>query len=58
MIVITGVGRGGHGVLKRRLPEWLAAPELSALVTGFAQAHRTHGGEGACYVFLRRSDAT
>lgn len=58
VIVITGVGRGGHGVLKRRLPEWLAEPELRAIVSGFAQAHRMHGGEGARYVFLRRYDAT
>lgn len=54
VIVITGVGRAGHGVLKRRLPEWLAERELRPLVSGFAQAHRAHGGEGAYYVFLRR----
>ncbi len=53
VIVITGVGRGGDGVLKRRLPEWLAEQELRTLVSGFAQAHRTHGGAGAFYVFLR-----
>jgi len=57
VIVITGVGRAGGGVLKRRLPEWLAAPDLREIVSGFAQAHRTHGGEGAFYVFLRRADA-
>jgi DNA-nicking Smr family endonuclease len=53
VIVVTGVGRGGHGVLKQRLPDWLAAPPLSDLVSGFAPAHRTHGGAGAFYVFLR-----
>jgi DNA-nicking Smr family endonuclease len=53
VIVITGVGRGGHGVLKQRLPEWLAAPPLSGLVSGYAPAHRNHGGPGAFYVFLR-----
>jgi DNA-nicking Smr family endonuclease len=58
VIVITGVGRGGEGVLKRRLPEWLAAPDLRPLVSGFAQAHRTHGGEGAYYVFLRSARTT
>jgi DNA-nicking Smr family endonuclease len=56
VIVITGVGRGGQGgVLKRRLPEWLADRALSDVVNGFAQAHRSHGGEGAFYVFLRRA---
>ena len=58
VVVITGVGRSGQGVLKRRLPEWLAERELRPLVSGFAQAHRTHGGEGAYYVFLRRANAT
>jgi DNA-nicking Smr family endonuclease len=58
VIVITGAGRGGHGVLKRRVPEWLAERDLRPLVSGFAQAHRAHGGEGAYYVFLRRADAT
>lgn len=55
VIVVTGVGRGGAGVLKRRLPEWLAEPELRPLTSGFAQAHRTHGGAGAFYVFVKRS---
>jgi DNA-nicking Smr family endonuclease len=55
VIVITGVGRGGEGVLKRRLPDWLAERELRPLVSGFAQAHRAHGGAGAFYVFIRRA---
>lgn len=54
VIVITGVGRAGQGVLKQRLPAWLAARELRAIVSGFAEAHRTHGGAGAYYVFLKR----
>ena len=55
IIIVTGSGRSGEGVLKRRLPEWLAEPDLRPLVTGFAQAHRKHGGGGAYYVFLKRS---
>jgi DNA-nicking Smr family endonuclease len=58
VIVITGVGRAGQGVLKTRLPEWLAQKDLSPLVSGFAKAHRTHGGDGAYYVFLRRGGTT
>ncbi|HYD71812.1 MAG TPA: Smr/MutS family protein [Candidatus Binatia bacterium] len=57
VIVVTGVGRSGQGVLKRRLPEWLAEGDLRPLVSGFAKAHRTHGGEGAYYVFLKRANA-
>lgn len=55
LIVITGVGRGGEGVLRRALPEWLAAPDIRALIAGYAQAHRSHGGTGAYYVFLKRA---
>lgn len=54
VIVVTGVGRTGEGVLKKRLPEWLAEKEFRGLVSGFATAHRMHGGRGAFYVFLRR----
>lgn len=56
VVVITGVGRTGEGVLKRRLPEWLNTSELRPIVAGFAQAHRMHGGAGAFYVFLKRAD--
>lgn len=58
VIVVTGVGRGGEGVLRRRLPEWLAASEVRPLVAGYAQAHRAHGGAGAFYVFVKRRAAT
>ncbi len=53
VIVVTGVGRAGGGVLRQRLPEWLGEGELRGVVSGFAQAHRTHGGAGAYYVFLK-----
>jgi DNA-nicking Smr family endonuclease len=57
VIVITGVGRGGEGgVLKRRLPEWLAEPDVRVFVSGYAPAHRAHGGAGAFYVFIKRAD--
>jgi DNA-nicking Smr family endonuclease len=55
VIVITGVGRSGEGVLRRRLPEWLGERALRELVAGYAPAHRNHGGAGAFYVFLKRS---
>lgn len=58
VIVITGVGRGGEGVLKRRLPDWLGSPEVRPLISGVAPAHRAHGGAGAFYVFLKRPRET
>jgi DNA-nicking Smr family endonuclease len=52
VVVVTGAGRGGEGVLKRRLPDWLAEKDLRPLVSGYAQAHRSHGGAGAFYRFV------
>lgn len=58
VLVFTGVGRASGGALKRRLPEWLASREVRPLVSGYAQAHRAHGGAGAFYVFVKRRSAT
>ena len=57
VIVVTGVGRGGEGVLKRRFPDWLAEKEARPLIAGYAPAHRSHGGAGAFYVFIKRAHA-
>jgi DNA-nicking Smr family endonuclease len=54
VLVITGKGVQGDGILRRRAPEWLAAPQLSSIVAGISEAHRKHGGEGALYVALKR----
>ncbi|MFC7702646.1 Smr/MutS family protein [Plastorhodobacter daqingensis] len=63
VLVITGKGRPGQddgpipqhpGVLKRQVPQWLAAPPLGPVVLQLAQAHLRHGGAGAYYVYLRR----
>ena len=54
VLVITGKGVQGDGILKRRTPEWLAAPHLAHIVAGISDAARHHGGEGALYVALKR----
>ena len=54
VLVITGKGSRGDGVLRRMTPEWLAAPGLRDLVAGVSEAHRRHGGQGALYVALKR----
>jgi DNA-nicking Smr family endonuclease len=54
VLVITGKGLSGDGVLKRRAPDWLAEPAIRAMVAGVSEAHRRHGGKGALYVTLRR----
>ena len=58
VLVITGKGVQGDGVLKRRAPEWLAAPHLAHIVAGISDAARHHGGEGALYVALKRRPRT
>ena len=54
VLVITGRGRIEGGVLRRRLPDWLAEAPLRSIVAGLSRAHRRHGGDGAFYVALRR----
>ncbi len=60
-LVVTGKGTRKsdetreHGVLKRQVPLWLALPTFRSLVVGFEDAHIAHGGGGALYIRLRRS---
>ncbi|MEM1076616.1 MAG: Smr/MutS family protein [Pseudomonadota bacterium] len=63
VLVITGKGKdrdeGGpiptrFGVLKHQAPQWLAMPPLSSVVLQISQAHISHGGGGAYYVYLKR----
>ncbi|SFJ69577.1 Smr/MutS family protein [Jannaschia pohangensis] len=63
VIVVTGKGKardgGGPiptriGVLKHQVPQWLRMAPLSGVVQQVTEAHRTHGGSGAYYVYLRR----
>ena len=64
LLVITGKGAasdGEHatrGVLRAMLPIWLAERDLAPLIAGWQAAARGHGGDGAFYVRLRRSEAS
>jgi DNA-nicking Smr family endonuclease len=53
VLVITGKGRLGAGVLRTRLFDWIAHPDLRPFIAGYAPAHPRHGGAGATYIFLR-----
>ena len=56
VLVVTGQGRrGGTGVIRASVHEWLQAPALRGVVSGFAAAARHHGGDGALYVTIRRA---
>ena len=52
-----GLGGSGRGVLRRAVPEWLRSAPFRLLVSGYENAGRRHGGEGALYVRLRRKGA-
>ena len=53
VLVITGKGRAGHGVLRREVPLWFGQPPLDRLVIAYEPAAAAHGGGGALYVRLR-----
>lgn len=64
VLVITGKGKErldhnampSHlGLLRYQAPRWLQMPPLDHHVLQVSQAHPRHGGEGALYVYLRRS---
>ena len=63
LLIVTGKGKSKPsdgpiptrlGVLKHQVPQWLSMPPLNALVLQVREAHRSHGGSGAYYVYLRR----
>jgi len=54
VLIITGKGAMGDGILRRCTPDWLADPTIRPLIAGLSSAERHHGGEGALYVALKR----
>lgn len=54
ILVVTGKGMRGDGVLRRSFPIWIADPTVRPLIASYAPAHIRHGGGGAWYVFLKR----
>jgi DNA-nicking Smr family endonuclease len=54
VLIITGKGRAGQGILRARVPEWLKEPPLSHLVIAISDAQPIDGGTGALYVRLKR----
>lgn len=53
VVVITGKGTGGEGLLKRRVPYWLE-DDCAVWITAYQTALQKDGGAGALYVTLRR----
>lgn len=57
VLVITGKGRMGAGVLRARFFDWIDDPDLRPMIAGYARAHPRHGGDGAVYLFLKAKRA-
>ena len=55
VLVITGRGRLGGGVLKAAVPRWLDEPEFRPHLLAIATAQPRDGGTGALYLMLRRN---
>jgi DNA-nicking Smr family endonuclease len=54
VLVITGKGSAGEGVLRTVVPRWLSEPGLRRLIVAVHRAQPNHGGDGALYVLLKR----
>lgn len=58
ILIITGKGSKGDGVLRRHVPIWLKKPSLGDVVLAIAEARPSDGGAGALYILLRRKRGT
>lgn len=56
VLIITGKGRGGEGLLKRNLPHWCENPALLKFIDSITIAPARLGGSGAFVVMLRRKN--
>ena len=67
VLVVTGKGarvssgpfdlrQGSRGVLKTMVPRWLREPQFARLIADMRGAHRRHGGDGALYLYLRKTN--
>jgi len=55
ILVITGKGSEGKGILRNQLPDWLKSDMCSVYILAFGQAQAKDGGSGAFYIRLRRN---
>lgn len=53
ILIITGKGFRGEGVLRGSFVEWVNDSKVRDLIATYAPAHRKHGGTGAWYIFLK-----
>lgn len=54
ILIVTGKGREGEGILHRSLKSWLSQTPTAPKILAVRPAAPKHGGEGAFYVVLRK----
>ena len=54
VLIITGKGRDGHGILREKVPEWLKDSPLCFQINAISYAQPKDGGKGALYIRLKR----
>jgi DNA-nicking Smr family endonuclease len=54
VLVVTGKGAGGAGVLRQMVPRWIDEAPMATIIAEKRLSHRRHGGDGALYVYLRK----
>ena len=55
IVIITGKGRGGEGVLRAELPHWLNEPGLRPMLACMFHASERDGGSGVMHLILKNS---
>ena len=54
LLVITGKGQKGEGVIKKNIINWLNAKNIRNKILAVNHASNKHGGSGAFYILLRK----
>ena len=66
VLIITGKGSNRYnnnekiqiskeGILRKSLKSWLYESDIGSNILGIISAHKSHGGDGAFYIYLRRN---
>ena len=54
ILVVTGKGQKGEGVIKNNIVSWLNTKGLRNKILAVSYASNKHGGSGALYILLRK----
>ena len=54
ILVITGKGKEGEGIIKNNIISWLNTKDLRNKILAVNYASKKHGGTGAIYILLRK----